>query len=338
MLLLLVLFSVIIAGYSSAAVQPSPITLAIYSWRAFTPGTAKSAVEIQSRLERYDLRVHLICLKWQKQFVMEGDSQCKETIDLKKMREQILTGKVDLFISGIFLETDMEPIRKILQKNVTHREETGVVGAGNIYKIHIATLTDTGIRKLDDLNDKKNSTGPEHSIHDLHAHDVFKAEKLDKALKNRLHHKLDQQPNLLLHREIDDFFETARVPSTHVAKVAEDDDLVLIAIPKETVEKMNNLQGRENHPYIKTRIELSEYENEREEKVPSAGVAELISATSQCPVEIIKQVTEILIELSLTSPDDLASILSWAKRQRFLFHPVAAPIIKEFLDYQITYK
>jgi hypothetical protein len=320
-------------GFSISALQPPQATLAIF------PGAERSAVEIQARLKLHSIQIQLVCLDTQVAFIQYLGSQCRDILSFPAMSQRVSAGQIDFFIAALFTPEDMGRFRLILQDTFVQmegKEGKGVVGAGDMFKIHIVTLPSAGIKTINDLDDKKNSTGPENSIHDLHAHDVFEAEELGNALRNRLHNELRLQPDLLLGREIDAFFETARVPSPHVARIAEYDDLTLIAIPEDTVERMNNLEGRQNHPYIPTEIEISEYEKDSDEKIPTGGVTELVSTSAQLPSEFVIQVTEILIGEPLVPEDDLARIFTWVKEQGFPIHPDAAPIIEAFLQEQST--
>jgi len=329
--IILILIALLLVGFSIRAFQPSQATLAIF------PGAERSAVEIQARLKLHDIQIQLVCLDTQVAFIRYLGSQCRDILGFSTMLQRVSAGQIDFFITALFTTEDMERFRSILPGTFVQMDGKGVVGAGDMLKIHVVTLPGAGIETLNDLDDKKNSTGPENSIHDLHAHDVFKAAELENALRNHLHNELPLQPELLLSGAIDAFFETARVPSPRVAQVAENDDLVLVAIPEDTVERMNNLEGRENHSYIPTEIEFSEYEEDRDEKIPTAGVTELVSATSgELTSELITQVTKILISESLASVDDLVRIFDWVKEQGFPIHPDAAPIIEEFLREQST--
>lgn len=330
--IILAIVVLLLGGFPISAFQPPQATLATF------PGTERSAVEIQARLKLHNIQIQLVCLDTQVAFIQYLGSQCRVVVSFPTMSQRISAGQIDFFIAALLTPEDVGRFRTILQATFIQMEEKGVVAAGDMFKIHVVTLPGTGIEALSDLGEKKNSTGPENSIHDLHAHDVFKAGELWNALKNHLHNELPLQPDLLLRGGIDAFFETARVPSPHVAKLADHDDLALIAIPEDTVERMNNLEGRQNHPYIPTEIEISEYEKDRDEKIPTAGVAELVSTSAQLLSELVAQVTEILIDESLTSVEDLIRIFSWVKEEGFPIHPDAAPIIEAFLQEQSPLK
>lgn len=296
------------------------ITLALF------PGTEPTAAQLETRLESLGYEVLLICTFDSAILVIQLGSQCTQSVTFAALSASVVGNQVDFFLFGAFTSERVGQLKGLLVD-----EKAGAVGVGDLLKIHIATIPETGIRSLQDLDDARNSTDREGTLTDFHAHDVFRAEDLSRALRDHAHYPRDEQPDLLLSGEIDAFFETSRVPSDNVAAVANQDELILIAIPEETVDKMNDLDEEED-PYIKDEIDASIYEREAEASIPTAAVAEVTAATGKPSAELVEAVTRLLLEEPFIAEDSLVRALTWLKEQKIPIHPVAKPIIDEFLQ------
>ncbi|RLG05851.1 MAG: hypothetical protein DRN68_07975 [Thaumarchaeota archaeon] len=282
------------------------------------PGTEKTAVEIQTILADYGVEVVLY--------------RCEEVLSFEML--QAITPEIDFLLVGTFTSEYLQITQKLL--GVLSQMGGGAVGVGAMHKIHIVTIPATGIRSLADLDDEnhapRTSTGPEQSVHDAHAHDVFRAEKLYNVLNLHQHNELPSQPDFLLSHVLDAFFETAKVPSPHVAKVADRNKLILVAIPHNTVTRMNALKDEGEAPYIPTEIYLSAYEEEASGSVETAGVTEIVAATGRPSEQLVELVAEVLISKALMDVIDLVKALQWLKDQKIPIHSVAEPIIERFLE------
>lgn len=295
------------------------------------PGAEETAVEIQARLAAHNVEVQLFCSVYSEHPITLLGSKCELVVPSERL--WAIAQEVDFLLIGAFTSDCLRILQELLRSLV--QKGGGAVGVGTLYKIHVVTIPGTGIRSLHDLDDEshaqRTSTGPEQSVHDVHAHDVFRAEKLYNVLNLHQHNELPSQPDLLLSRVLDAFFETTKVPSPHVAKVADRNELILIAIPQDTVDRMNALKDDGEAPYIPTEIDFSTYEEGASGSVETAGVTEVIAATPRPSAELVELVTQLLIEEPLMSLEDLSRTLRWLKGQRIPIHPVAASIIDDFL-------
>ena len=319
----IVLLTILFAIVSPASQVPT-VTLVVF------PGTEETAVGLQVRLAAHNIDVKLICSFFSVQLVAFLGSTCEQSVAFAQLAFVAL--EEDFLVLRAYTSGDLQVLQGVLNQIAL---EGGAVGVGQMYKVHAVTIPDTEIRSLRDLDEEshatRTSTGPKDSTHEAHAHDVFQAEELFRVLNRHQHRQLALQPDLLLAGKLDAFFETTKVPSPYVKKVAERNELVLLAIPQDTVERMNDLKEEGEAPYIPTEIDPAKYEEEGEGPVATAGVTEVAAATGRPAPELVELVTRILIEESFMSREDLARALQWLKEQEIPLHPVAAPIIDDVL-------
>ena len=258
-------------------------------------------------------------------------------LPLDQLADIVTRGKADFFVISA---TEIYSVMKLTRMNLAEKGRA-VASADVAEKVHLTTLVRTGIKDIEDLDDKLSdkpvSLGLEHSATESHADDSIEAQRRvkgpedfkceDKGGRIKCQNdRFDEQAKKLLREEIKGYYVTGEVPIPSVEAVAERNELQLASIPEEVVDEMNKISLIR---YIPTSIDMNDY-NSGNKKVPTAGIPAVVVATDRVAENTVSEVTKILLLNNPFIPKERLPVALTAIHSFMGFHPAALKVFGKF--------
>jgi len=259
-------------------------------------------------------------------------------LPLDKLVDIVAKSKTDIFIISA---AEIYYTTKFTKINLAEKGRA-VASADVAEKVHLTTLVKTGIKDIEDLDDKLPdkplSLGPKNSASESHANESIDAQRRVKGPKDFKckdkggcikcqNDRFDEQAKKLVREEIKAYYVTGEVPVPSVEEVAETNELELAKIPEEIVNEMNKISLI--NKYIQTTIDMNDYKSDKK-KVSTAGIPAAVAVTDRVDEKTVWTVTSMLLLKNpfipqKTLPDALTAIQCFMR-----YHPTSLNVFKEF--------